>query len=169
MDLLNKIQSGQNALERIASAIPGFTGYRERERRREADRIAREHLAARIEESKRDLDTLAANASRVGALEAINGIETARKRTDKVAARLRYADRGYSGFFDAIKVDEAALDRVYQFDLALVNGVEEARAAAKAAGVAAGGISPALEALVGKLDALDAALGEREQLLSGIR
>ena len=169
MDLLNKIQSGQNALERIASAIPGFAGYRDKERRREADRIAREHMAARLEGSKRDLDTLAANASRVGALDAINDIETARKRTDKVAARLRYADRGYSGFFDAIKVDEAALDRVYQFDLALVNGVEEARAAAKAAGAAAGGISPALEALVGKLDALDAALGEREQLLSGIR
>jgi hypothetical protein len=169
MDLLNKIQSGQNALERIASAIPGFAGYRDKERRREADKIAREHMAVRLEESKRDLDTLAANASRVGALDAINDIETARKRTDKVAARLRYADRGYAGFFDAIKVDEAVLDRVYQLDLALLAGVEEARAAAKAAGVAAGGVGPALQALVGKLDALDAALGERERLLSGVR
>jgi hypothetical protein len=169
MDLLNKIQAGQNTLERIASAIPGFTGYREKERRREADKFAREHLATRLEESKKDLDTLAANASRVGALDAINDIETARKRTDKVAARLRYADRGYAGFFDAIKVDEAVLDRVYQFDLALLTGVEEARAAAKAAGVAAGGVGPALQALVAKLDALDAALAERERLLSGVR
>ncbi len=168
MDLLDKIRSGQNALEQIASAIPGFAGYREKERRREADRIAREHLATRLEESKRDLDALAANASRVGALDAINDIEAARKRTDKVAARLRYADRGYAGFFDAIKVDEALLDRLYRFDLALLTGVEEARAAAKAAGTAAGGVGPALQALLARLSSLDEALGERERLLSGV-
>jgi Spy/CpxP family protein refolding chaperone len=36
----------------------------------------------------------------------INDVETARKRLDKVSARILYAERGYSGFFDAIKVDE---------------------------------------------------------------
>ena len=168
MDLLDRIRSGQNTLEQIASAIPGFTGYREKERRREADRIAREHLATRVEESKRDLDTLAANASRVGALDAINDIEAARKRTDKVAARLRYADRGYAGFFDAIKVDEALLDRLYRFDLALLTGVEDVRAAAQAASAATGAVGPALQALLTKLNALDGALGERERLLSGV-
>lgn len=169
MDLVDKIRGGQNFLERIASAIPGFKGYREKERRREADRMSREHMAGRLEGSKKELDTLSANASRVGELDAINDIETARKRLDKVAARIRYADRGYAGFFDAVKIDEAVLDRVYQFDVALLVGVEEAREAAQAAGAAAGGVGPALQALIGKLDALDEALGEREQILSGVK
>jgi hypothetical protein len=169
MDLVDKIQEGQNFLEKIASRIPGFKGYREKERRREADRINREHLAVQLESSKKELDTLSANASRVGALDAINDIETARKRLDKVAARIRYADRGYAGFFDAVKVDDAILDRVYRFDLALLAGVEEAREAAQAAGAAAGGVGPALQGYIGRLDALDDALGEREQILSGVR
>ena len=154
MDLVDKIQEGQNFLEKIASKIPGFKGYRDKERRREADRISREHMAVQLEGAKKDLDTLAANASRVGALDAINDIETARKRLDKVAARIRYADRGYAGFFDAVKVDDAMLDRVYRFDLALLAGVGEARESARAAGAAAGGVRPALEAFIGNLDAL---------------
>jgi hypothetical protein len=169
MDLVDKIQGGQNFLEKIASMIPGFKGYRDKERRREADRISREHLAVLLEGSKKDLDTLASNASRVGALDAINDIETARKRLDKVAARIRYADRGYAGFFDAIKIDDGVLDRVYRFDLALLTGVEEARESARTAGAAAGGVGPALQDFIGRLDALDDALGEREQILSGVK
>jgi hypothetical protein len=169
MDLVDKIRGGQNFLEKIASAIPGFKGYREKERRREADRMSREHMAVRLEGAKKELDTLSANASRVGELDVINDIETARKRLDKVAARIRYADRGYAGFFDAVKIDEAVLDRVYQFDVALLVGVEEARDAAQAAGAAAGGVGPALQGFIGRLDALDEALGEREQILSGVK
>jgi hypothetical protein len=126
-------------------------------------------VAARLEESKRELDVLADKASRVGALDAINGIEAARKKVDKVAARVRWADRGYSGFFDAVKIDEAVLDRVYRFDLGLAAAVEEALQAARAAEAGAGGVGPALAALVGRLDALDAALAERERILSGVR
>ena len=169
MDLVGKIQEGQNFLEKIASAIPGFKGYREKERRREADQICREHVAKLLEGAKKDLDALSANASRVGALDAINDIETARKRLDKVAARIRYADRGYAGFFDAIKIDDAVLDRVYRFDLALLKGVEEALEASRAAAATEGGVGLALKGFIDRLDALDDALAEREQILSGVK
>jgi hypothetical protein len=164
--ILDKARAGQNALEQIANAIPGFRGYREKELRRDADRLQREYLASRLEESTKGLDGFAATASRAGALDAINDIETARKRLDKVVARIRYADRGYAGFFATIKVDEAALDRVYRYDLGLLQAVEEARAA-----VAAGVANPtqAVKEVIGRLDALDAALGEREAILTGIR
>jgi hypothetical protein len=169
MDPLVGISTGQSVLERIASAIPGFSGYRDRERRREADGIAREHLARRLEGARRELDGLADKASRVGALDAINDIETARKKLEALAARIRYADRGYSGFFDAVKIDEAMLERVYRFDLSLLAGVEEAEQAAQAASAAAGGIGPALQLLITRLGALDSALAERDEILSGVR
>ena len=72
-------------------------------------------------------------------------------------ARIRHADRGYSGFFDPVKVDEAALARVYEFDLGLVADVEEIRAA--------GGDA---KAMVARIDALDARLSDREAILAGI-
>jgi len=129
--ILDKARAGRNALERLASAIPGFHGYRERELRRDADRLQREHLASRLEANKRALDEIADQSTRGGSLDAINDVETARKRLDRVAARLRYAERGYSGFFDAVKVDEAALARVYELDLSLLDAVESVRAAAQ--------------------------------------
>jgi hypothetical protein len=166
--ILDKARAGQNLLERIANAIPGFKGYREKELRRDADRLQREYLASRLEQAKKPLDTLAAGASRVGALDAINDLETARKRLDRVIARIRYADRGYAGFFDTIKVDEALLQRIYEFDLGLHLGVEEALAAALAAPPAAE-VAAAVQGLIGKVDALDTRLAEREAILSGVR
>lgn len=162
MDILGKARSQQGILERIANRIPGFKGYREKELRRDADRIEREYLARQLEDCRRSLDGWAADASRSGSLDAINDIETARKRLDKVVARIRFADRGYAGFFDAVKVDEDALGRLYAFDealLAYVDAVREARAFT----------TDAVRGMIERIDTLDAKLGEREDLLSGIR
>jgi hypothetical protein len=160
---LDKARAAQNFLERIANAVPGFKGYREHELRRDADRIHREHLAAQLDACKKSLDAWASEATRApGGLDSINDIETARKRLDRVANRIRYADRGYSGFFDVVKVDEALLARVYEFDLGLLGDVEGVRAAAQ-------GPADGVKGLIGRLDALDAKLGEREAMLSGVR
>jgi hypothetical protein len=167
--ILDNARAAQNALERLASQIPGFQGYRERELRRDADRQQREHLASRLEANKKILNELADQATRGGPLDAINDVETARKRLDRVAARLRYAARGYSGFFDAVKVDEAVLGRVYQLDLSLLEAVEAVRTAteaARAAGLA--GARPALPAVTAAVDALDARLNDRDAILRGI-
>src|SRR5207245_1484376 len=144
-------------------------GYRERELRRDADRQQREHLAGRLEANKKALNELADQATRGGSLDAINDVETARKRLDRVAARLRYAQRGYSGFFDAVKVDESALGRVYDLDLSLVDAVEAVRAAAEAARAAApADVRAALTAVTGAVDRLDERLRERDAILGGL-
>jgi hypothetical protein len=167
--ILDKARAGQNALERLASAVPGFKGYRERELRRDADRQQREHLADRLEANKKALNQIADQATRGGSLDAINDVETARKRLDRVAARLRYAERGYSGFFDAVKVDEAVLSRVYEFDLSLLGGVEAVRAATEAARAAGpDGVRPALQAAAEAVARLDERLTEREAILRGV-
>jgi hypothetical protein len=160
MDLLDKARSGQNQLEQIANAIPGFKGYREKELRRDADRLQREHLASRLDECKKSLNDISAAITRSGSLDAINDVETARKRLDKVANRIRYADRGYAGFFDAIKVDENVLASVYAFDLAMVTGVDKVREAAGRSHLAD---------MIAAIDAIDGGLAEREQILSGIK
>jgi hypothetical protein len=161
--ILDKARAGQNWLEKLVNMIPGFSGYREKELRREADALQREHLAKLLEQCKRPLNDAAAALSRTD-LDAINDVETAKKRLDKAIARVRHADRGYGGFFDAVKVDEAMLDRVYQFDLALLENVQAIRARA-------GELRDrqALLALIAAIDAIDSQLNEREALLSGAK
>lgn len=156
--ILDKARAGQNFLERMVNAIPGFKGYRDKELRRDADRLQREHLAQHLEECKKTLNEAADTATRSGGLGVINEIETARKRLDKVLNRIRYADRGYAGFFDPVKVDEAMLARVYEFDLALLAGVDAVSAA-----------RPDLAAMLAALDALDARLAERAAILGGVK
>jgi hypothetical protein len=162
--ILDKARTSQNALEKLANAIPGFAGYREKELRRDADRLQREFLAARLDGAKKSLDAAANAVSRSGALDAINDIETARKRLDKESNRIRYADRGYAGFFDAVKVKEDVLGRVYHFDLELLGGVDSVLAAASFASTRPEAIRETITAL----DALDDRLAEREAILSGI-
>jgi hypothetical protein len=166
--ILDKARGAQNLLERIANKIPGFKGYRERELRRDADQLQREHLASRLERTKRALDDVAGTATRSGSLDVINDVETARKRLDKVIARIRYADRGYSGFFDTVKVDETVLERVYQFDLGLLEGIEEVEVAAQRA-QAALEVTAAVREMIARVDALDGRLADREAILSGVR
>ncbi len=167
--ILDKARGAQNFLERLVAKIPGFSGYQEKDLRRDADRLQREYLAERLEETKKGLNDLANAATRSGALDVINDIETARKRLDKVIARIRFADRGYAGFFDTIKVDEALLARVYQFDLNLIDGVEAIRAGVAEAASAPPSVAGALRDLIAKVDAVDARLNEREAMLSGAK
>lgn len=150
-------RAGQNPLEQLMNALPGFKGYREKELRRDTDRILRDHLAARLDLLKKSLNEAAAAATRSGGLDAINDIETARKRLDRVSNRVRYADRGYAPLFAVLKIDEAALARVYDFDVALMEGAD---AIARAAGV---------KAMVAEIDAFDARLNDRESVLRGIQ
>ena len=165
MSILDKARAGQNFLEQIANAIPGFKGYREKELRRDADRLQREHLAGQLEQCKKTLDQVSRDISRSGSLDAMNDVESARKKLDKAVARIRYADRGYAGFFDAIKVNEDVLDRVYRFDLQLLGGVDAALLAASSAASGPEGVRAMIEAL----DLLDSRLGDREAILSGIQ
>jgi hypothetical protein len=166
--ILDKARAAQNLLERIANKIPGFRGYREKELRRDADQLQREHLAGLLEQTKRSLNDVASAATRSGSLDAINDVETARKRLDKVIARIRYADRGYAGFFDTIKVDEAMLERLYQFDLGLLGGVEEVQLAAVQT-ASATDVTQALREMTSRIDQLDTRLSEREAILSGVK
>jgi len=168
MSILDEARAGQNWIERIANVIPGFKGYRDKELRRDADKLQREHLASRLEECKRSLNDVANAVTRSGSLDAINDVETARKRLDKLINRIRYADRGYGGFFDAIKVDETKLEQAYQFDLGLIEGVDSIRGSAGQAAAAAD-VTAALRDLIAQIDAQDSRLAEREQILGGFR
>jgi hypothetical protein len=166
--ILDKARAGQNALERLANAIPGFKGYRERELRRDTDRLQREHLATRLDGNKKALNEIAAASTRGGSLDAINDVETARKRLDKVTNRVRYASRGYTGFFDAIKVDEALLGRLYEFDLRLLENVEAIEAGTTGAR-GSSDVKAALEQVIREIDVLDQRLDEREAMLAGVK
>jgi hypothetical protein len=116
------IRTQENGLERLASRIPGFRGYRDREARREADKLVREHGARELEKIVRELHEHAAKA----ALDELEDVQDVVTQAEKLTRELRFADRGYSGFFDEVKLDSAAaLDAVYERDERVVSQIAE--------------------------------------------
>ncbi len=123
MDITEKVRGALGGLERLAASIPGYKGYKEKEMRREADKLLRMHLARQLEEQWRRLPDLQKRLIEAGQLELVDDLEGAVMGLQTIVDRLKTASYGYAGFFDAIKVKEEQLDALYRFDEALLNEV----------------------------------------------
>ncbi len=114
----------RNLLERIVAKIPGFKGYQERETRREVDKMQRDWLAGQTDRARQALNRKIQDWARSGCLDNLDLASRLEKLLDRFGNRIRHADYGYTGFFDAVKVNEAELEQLYQFDLAMTSTVE---------------------------------------------
>jgi hypothetical protein len=119
MDLTDRIQRDPNPLQKLTQSIPGFAGYLEREQRRGADKLLREFLAEEIDDIVQHLEKVARAWADEGELDWLDDLEQVRGRLNRAADNLRYADYGYSGFFDLVKIKEDDLHRFYEYDLSL--------------------------------------------------
>jgi hypothetical protein len=115
----------RNWLERLGDKIPGYSGYVDRERRRDIDKLHREHLADRLRSLKAPLTDVIREFTSSGRLLEVGPIDSATKKLDQLENRVRFASYGYSGFFDVVKIEQQQLDSIYRFDLALVEQVDK--------------------------------------------
>jgi len=118
--ILSKITDSKDLLTRIGSKIPGFSGYIERQERRTSDQLLRKTIAARFGEHVGRISQLQSDFVNQGELSVLDDIETAVIRLQTFADRIRTASRGYSGVFDAVKIDEEALNKILQYDNTLL-------------------------------------------------
>ncbi len=153
----------------IATSIPGYLGYRERERRREADRQLREELARQYSAQLDRLTDLQRRATSKALLSALDDMERAGLKLQRFVDRLRTASYGYAGWFDTATVREAELEQLYAFDQMLAAGVE--RVSAGISGVAEAidsgtAVEEAVEKLAGSVDDLNRRFDQRRDLLA---
>jgi hypothetical protein len=127
-DLTEKIKGSQNKLEQLIAKIPGYAGYKQKEQRREADKLLRLHVARQYEAQLDRLHEIQMNLTTRGRLASIVTLERASMKLQLLIDRLKTASYGYSGLFDAVKVNEEALDKLYEFDQAMLAGVDEVAA-----------------------------------------
>ncbi len=113
----------RNLLESILRYIPGFKGYLEKEYRRDSDYLARTYLGDQLRKCKSKLDQYQRALVDSTDLDALPKCERLRTSIDTLESRIRGAVRGYSGFFDFVRVNEAVLDDVYDHDMALLTDV----------------------------------------------
>lgn len=158
----------RNIVEAILRYIPGFRGYLEKEYRRDSDYLARTWLADQIRACKASLDRYQRSLVDAGQLDVLPQCEHVRTRLDTLESRMRGAVRGYSGFFDFVRVKEDLLDRVYAHDMSLIGDIQALQKATE--GLAATGDDPAkaIGHLLTQVDDLHRKFDERSNLLEGI-
>lgn len=124
-DFFGRVTGDQDPIKKLASYIPGFSGYIERENRRAADKLMRDTVARRFEELYKRLSALQADLISQGGIEFIDDIEKAALQIRTFTDKIRNATYGYSGFFDAVKINEAELAKIYAFDAAFFDQAEQ--------------------------------------------
>lgn len=162
-------QEQRNWLERLGEKIPGYKGYQDRELRRDVDRLQREHLAAelgRIKTAARRLARDYTDAGKIGLLHLFDRLD---RRLDGLSQAVRFANYGYSGFFDVVKVNEAELERLYKFDLAMIEEVGSlAGEVAALPAPGAGEARQALERALARAEAVSETWAGREQVVAAV-
>ncbi len=168
MDIRDRARGRLNPLERVLHWLPGFKGYYERELRRDADRLLREFVSEQLRQGRERLADGIAALTRQRRLDALTPLDLLSRQLERLGSEVRYADRGYSGFFDLVKIKEADLDALYETDARLAG-----QAAALAEGcreLASGPLDDEKRAaLLARLGEATALLAQRTETLKGYR
>ncbi|HSG40545.1 MAG TPA: hypothetical protein VLE27_12965 [Thermoanaerobaculia bacterium] len=159
----------RNFLERLGDKIPGYRGFQDRELRRDVDRLQREHLASELGRLKNVLRERARDYTDAGKIGVLSRFDRLDRQLDGLSQAVRFSDYGATGLFDPVKIGDAELQRLYEFDLSLVDdlAVLESQIAAVPR---PGAEDPAatLDQLLQSARTLDDKWREREQVIGNV-
>ncbi|MDT8896791.1 hypothetical protein QYE77_00815 [Thermanaerothrix sp. 4228-RoL] len=169
-DIYDRVKGDQNIFNQLLSRVPGFSGYVERAQRRVADKMLREALANRFEALWQRVSAVQRALLGEGELELVDDIEQASLKLRQFIDRLKTAAYGYTGFFDAVRIRPEDLERVYAYDLALVNLEDEVARALDhvEASIGGEGMGAAVRHLISVAQSCLDAFEKRTEVLMGI-
>jgi len=117
-------ESEKNFLEKIADLIPGVSGYRAKEERRETDKRLREYIASQLDDLRLKVEEIKLAATDEGDLDMLDDLGRLDSRLQRTADAIRFADYGYTGFFDQMKIRDEELGRIYAYDEAILGDLD---------------------------------------------
>jgi hypothetical protein len=126
-DFQGQIEEQRGKLKELLLKVPGFKGYIEMEDRRTGDKLMRETVADHYQELIDQLTSVQASLVDEGYLEFVDDLENIVVKLRTFIDRIRHASYGYSSFFSAVKIDAETLDRLYEYDRSLLEGIDQFR------------------------------------------
>ncbi|HJJ50609.1 MAG TPA: hypothetical protein O0X01_03700 [Methanocorpusculum sp.] len=124
VDLRNKVEDDRGLIKKIQLCIPGFRGYRQKEDLRLADSLLRQQIADELKNNVLlPLEKTRESASRALELDLMNDLATVISKAKTSEAKIRHAEQGYTGVSPANRIKKAELNTLYEYDLALIDGI----------------------------------------------
>lgn len=152
----------------VAGLIPGYKGYKDKEQRRDCDRMLRHTITTRLQERKSVVDRAIAESSRKFQFDNLEPLELVKRKVERVADLVRYAPAGYSGFFDTAEVGPEQLDQIYNNDMAVLQRLDELGALIDAL-PRAPDVPGACDACITALQNIEKAALERDHLMMDLK
>jgi hypothetical protein len=119
------VTGSMDIFKKISSKIPGFKGYAERQNRRDSDKLIRDTIYRRFRELEGRITDLQVEFVNQHEIKYTDDLEKAALRLRTFADRVRTAPRGYSSLFEAVKINEKELEKLYEYDATLLDKSEE--------------------------------------------
>ena len=169
-DFFGQVTGDQDPIKKLASKIPGFSGYIERENRRAADKLLRDTVARRFEELYKRLSALQTEVISQGNIEFIDDLEKAALQIRTFTDKIRNATYGYSGLFDAVKINQDELTKIYNFDAAFFEIADQIKNAMDTVEASIGsveGLPAAIRNLVTQSRQATITYGQRYEIFNG--
>lgn len=168
MDLRETVGANLSGLESLAHRIPGYQGYKDKELRREADKLLRMEIANGFDDQRKRLSELQNQLISQGQIEFLDDLERVNMKLQLAIDRIKTASYGYAGLFDAVKVKEDQLDALYEFDERMLDFADDIASGvdAIASAIAAQeGISTTISELAVTVDEANLAFGHRQEAI----
>jgi len=123
-DFGGQIETERGKLKELLLKVPGFKGYIEMEDRRTADKMIRDVVADRYQEELDRLTGIMTEFVDRGDLAYVDDLEGIVTKIRTFIDRIRHAEYGYSSFFSVIKIDAEKLERLYDYDQSMLDGID---------------------------------------------
>lgn len=163
--IVEKAKGEMRLSERIVAALPGFRGYKEKELRRESDKLIRNHIVQRLTIARKDLKEVFQKLSDNKMQEVLTDMDRFVMRFDRVMQKINHASYGYAGFFNIVKIEEGKLDKMIEFDSGLLDETE--KIVTETDTFKKEVVKQKLEKTRGHLDNLESMLEELEETFDG--
>lgn len=172
-DLFTKIKGESSGLEKLLEKIPGLNGYMEKGKRRSADELLRQTIASRLDDIRLNFSTVHQDISHdiIKAIDHAEPLGRADTLFNNLIGKIKDAPTGYAGFFDAIKVKEDDLARIYAFDESMISHVDQIEASTAALSKAAredGDIGGGIRELTAVLRQAIETFSSRDEVIKGV-
>jgi hypothetical protein len=170
----DRAKSQTNLQEKIMLLIPGFHGYKEKEIRRESDKLLRNQIYQKLSSAESQAKDTYRSLVNQGINDTWDDTDHLMARLDRVVERINHSEYGYAGFFDVTKVKEPDLDRMMDYDMQLLQMTDTVTTAIQGLKDSVdnghvqdtkGKISDAMKAV----DALETAYNGRKDVILGVQ
>jgi len=172
-DVYAQAKSQMRLSERIAAALPGFRGYKEKELRRESDKLIRNNLTLKLSKDKDNVRSIAQRIADKRYLDVLTDIDRLTAKMDRITEKVNHASYGYSGFYDIVKIKEENLDRMITFDNQLLDEVDALTASiedlkAQLLSGSYSNLKDKIQTISDKFELLEDTFDKREQVILGV-